>query len=699
MKTHVPRPGLMKWFLAIVTVLWVMSAGAKPAAREIQASGSKPLYSGIRIEKTWIPMPDGVKLAVTLYLPEGGKPGEKFPAILEYIPYRKDDWQESWDYELHSYYVLHGYVGARVDIRGTGSSEGAPPDREYSRIEQSDCMETIAWLARQSWSNGNVGMTGISWGGFNALQMASRRPPALKAIIAVAATENLFHDDIHYIDGIMHADEFELGMDQELQMTEPPDFPTDEKHVARRFDSTPWFLLYLHHQRNGAFWLEPFQQPVYDSIQIPVYLIGGFYDGYRDSLPRMMLHLQSPVKALLGPWNHTYPNDATPGPEFEWRESAVRWWDRWLKGIDNGIEKEPSLTVYMRHWYPPDPSAREIPGEWRTENSWPPAGMNEQTMYLATSHTLAASSPPADADQLKYVPTAGIDAGFWWGELTNDQRPSDAYSLVYDSPPLEQDTAILGFPRVSINASATAPLADWFARLSDVAPDGTTTLITGAGLNGAQRESDTDPKDLQPGKIYPLEIEMHVTSWVFPRGHRIRVAISNALWPMLWPTPYAMTTTLALGGENTSRLILPVVPLHGTSPAPFPPPAKDPSLHGFTHGGGTFPGIYELVRDENQRTSRINWHSDTFAGFPWGKEDYHEELSYAAADENPAVSSVRGEAETKIELKGRIVLFKSVLELHSDANNFCYQYKRDLFENGKLIRTKKWQETIPRDHQ
>jgi len=699
MKIQLKRTGIMKWILPTVAALFVMSAGARPAAREAQTSTSKPLYSGIRIQKTWIPMPDGVKLAVTLYLPEGASPSEKFPSILEYIPYRKDDWQESWDYELHSYYVLRGYVSARVDIRGTGTSEGAPPEREYSRIEQSDCTEVIAWLARQPWSNGNVGMTGISWGGFNALQMASRRPPALKAIIAVAATENLFHDDIHYIDGIMHADEYELGMDQELQMTEPPDFPTDEKHVAPRFDSAPWFLLYLRHQRNGAFWLEPFQQPVYDSIQIPVYLIGGFYDGYRDNLPRMMMNLKSPVKALLGPWNHTYPNEAEPGPEFEWRESAVRWWDRWLKGVNNGIEKEPSLTVYMRHWYPPDPSAREIPGEWRTENSWPPAGVNEQTMYLAANHTLSSTSPAVSADQLKYVPTAGVDAGFWWGELTNDQRPSDAYSLVYDSPPLDQDTAILGFPRVALNASVTAPLADWMARLSDVAPDGTTTLITGAGLNGAQRESDTDPKDLLPEKIYPLRIDMHVTSWVFPSGHRIRIAISNALWPMLWPTPFPMTTVLALGGENASRLVLPVVPLHGASPAPFPPPATDPSLPGFTHGGGTFPGVFELIRDENGHTSRVNWHSDTFAGFPWGKEHYHEELSYAAADDNPAVSSVRGEAETKIELKGRVVLFKSVLELHSNAKTFYYHYERDLLENGKTIRTKTWAETIPRDRQ
>ena len=669
------------------------------AAGNSQSNPPTSASAGIRIEKTWIPMPDGVRLAVTLYSQENAKPGEKFPVILEYIPYRKDDYQELWDFELHSFYVRRGYISARVDIRGTGTSEGAPPDREYSKQEQDDCMEVIAWLARQPWSNGSVGMTGISWGGFDALQMASRRPPALKAVIAAHATEQLFHDDIHYIDGIMHADEFELGMDQELQMTEPPDFPTDEMHVASRFDSTPWFLLYLRHQRNSTFWLEPFRQPVYDSIQIPVYLIGGYYDGYRDTIPRMLVQLKSPVKALLGPWNHTYPNDATPGPEFEWRESAVRWWDRWLKGVKNGIENEPRLTVYMRHWYPPDPALEEIPGEWRNENSWPPAGMTEQMMYLTANHALSAGIPAANKDQLIYVPTAGVEAGFWWGELTNDQRPTDAYSLVYDSPPLEQETAILGFPRVFLNASVSGPLADFAARLSDVAPDGTTTLVTGAGINGAQRETDLDPKELAPGQIYPLKIEMHVTSWIFPRGHRVRVAISNALWPMLWPTPYAMTMTLALGGENASRLILPVVPLHGSAPAPFPPPSKDPELPGFAHKGGTWPGVYELVRDENGHTSKINWHSDTQALFPWGTEDYHEELSYGASDEHPDISSFRGNAETKVSLKARVVNFKSNIELHSDAKNFYYHYQRELFENGRLIRTKSWDETIPRDHQ
>ncbi|MGB9402270.1 MAG: CocE/NonD family hydrolase [Candidatus Acidiferrales bacterium] len=686
-------------FLANVALAIAYSAARPSRANENVSNDAATPYSGIHIEKTAIPMADGVKLAVTLYMPEGAKAGEKFPVILEYLPYRKDDWSTARDYSLHSYFVLRGYASARVDIRGTGASDGIPPEREYSQQEQKDGMEVIAWLARQPWSNGNVGMMGISWGGFNSIQIATRRPPALKAIIAVDATEQLFHDDIHYIDGIMHADEFELGMDQELETTEAPDFPTDEKHLAPRFDSTPWFILYLHHQRDGAFWREPFEQPVYGAIQIPVYLIGGFYDGYRDTIPRFLTRMKTPVRVLIGPWNHTFPHDAEPGPAIEWRASAVRWWDRWLKDEDNGIEKEPAITVYMQHWYAPDPSRKEIPGEWRSENAWPPREMKERALYLVPNHELSDAAPAANSDLLKYVPTAGVEAGFWWGDLTNDQRPVDAFSLVYDSLPLENDAAILGLPRVVLNASASVPLADWIVRLSDVAPDGSTTLITGAGLNGAQRDSASDPKDLEPGRTYPLQIEMHVTSWIFPRGHRIRLAVSNALWPMLWPTPYAMTTTLALGGENPSRLILPTVPVAGVAPPEFPKPGKEPELPGVTGGGDTWPGTFDVTRDEVHHTAHVSWRGASWSGFPWGRIDYHEEIGYDASDEHSDISSISGKADTKVKLKDREIIFSSVLELHSDAQNFYYHYERILRENGRVIRTKKWTDTIPRDHQ
>ena len=660
------------------------------------APASPPAY-GVRMERTWIPMKDGVRLAATLYMPDGAKPEEKFPALLDYLPYRKDDGTAAEDYPKHAYFAHRGYVSARVDIRGFGASEGAPTDREYSEQEQVDGEQVIHWLATQPWSNGNVGMFGISWGGFNALQMAMRHPPELKAIIAVDATAELFHDDVHYVDGMMHIDEFELNMDMAPGFTGAPDYPLDEKVLGPHFDAAPWSLLYMKHQHDGPFWRSPVRP--YSEIKVPCFVIGGLQDGYRDSVTDMLAQTKAPVKAIMGPWNHSFPNDADFGPRVEWRDQAVRWWDYWLKAKDTGVLRDPKLVVFMQHWRPPDPKLETVPGEWRREDSWPPRGVRDTTMFLQPNHTLADAEAEASVHQLKYVPSIGVEAGFWWGELLSDVRPVDAYSLVYDSAPLGEDVAILGRPHALLRASATAPLADWFARLSDVAADGTVTQITGAGLNGAQRESMSEPRDLEPGKVYPLDIEMHLTSWVFPKGHRIRVAISNALWPMVWPTPYAMTTSLELGGANGSRLVLPVVPLKGATPPAFAPPEPLEERTDIRSEGFPWPGEWTVERDEARQKTTVHWKGKDAADFPWGKETDYENMTYDIDDARPEVNSVRGEAESIFALKDRELRWRGHLSVTSDQKNFFYKYTRELFKDGSLIKSKTWQETIPRDHQ
>ena len=649
------------------------------------------------MEKTWIPMKDGVRLAATLYMPDGAKPGEKFPALLEDLPYRKDDGTAAEDYPTHSYFARRGYVGARVDIRGFGASEGVPPEREYSEQEQEDGEQVIAWLAHQPWSNGNVGMFGISWGGFNSLQMAMRHAPGLKAILAVDATAELFHDDVHYIDGMAHVDEFELNMDMAEGWVGAPDYSLDEKTLGPRFDSPPWSLLYLKHQHDGPFCRDRVR-PLKE-ITIPTFLIGGLQDGYRDNVPDMLMQSKAPIKAIVGPWNHTYPNNADYGPRVEWRDQAVRWFDYWLKGRDTGVTHDPRLVVYMQHWHPPDPNLENVPGEWRREDVWPPPETKNATLYLQGNHTLAASEAPQEVHQLKYVPTIGVEAGFWWGELLSDVRPVDAFSLVYDSAPLDQDTAIIGRPRALLRASATSKLADWFARLSDVAPDGTVTQITGAGLNGAQRDSMTDPRDLEPGKVYPLNIEMHLTSWVFPKGHSIRVAISNALWPMILPTPYAMTTSLELGGAEGSRIVLPIVPVHGMPAPEFSAPQPMEERNDIKTVGFPWPGEWTVERDEARQKTTVHWKGRDASEFPWGKEDDSESLTYEGDDAHPETSSVRGEAESTFTMKDRTLVWRGHLLVTTDQENFYYRYTRELLKDGQMLKSKTWKETIPRDHQ
>jgi len=662
-----------------------------------QTPSPAPARYGVRLVQQWIPMADGVHLAATLYMPDGAKPNERFPALLEYLPYRKDDGTAARDYPIHAYFARRGYVSVRVDIRGFGASEGVPTDREYSEQEQLDGEQVIAWLASQPWSTGKVGMFGISWGGFNSIQMAMRHPPALKAILAVDATEDLFHDDIHFIDGMMHLDEFELNMDMAPGMTGAPDYTLDEKVLGPRFESAPWSLLYLKHQRDGDFWRSPVR-PLKE-IKIPCFLIGGLLDGYRDSIPRMLEQMKTPIKAIIGPWNHTFPHDADPGPQIEWRDQAVRWWDYWLKNRETGIMNEAPLTIFMRNWHPPDPHLKTVPGHWRGEAFWPPRNEYNSALYLYDAHVLSTQPAKPAVHQLRYVPSAGVEAGFWWGELLTDQRPADAFSLTYDSAPLPEDLAILGRPRAQLQASSSAPLADWFARLSDVAPDGSVTLVTGAGLNGAQRESAADPKDLEPGKTYLLDIEMHMTTWVFPKGHRIRLAVSNALWPMIWPTPYNMTTSLVLGGKDGSRLLLPLVP---PSPHAVPhlfPPEPSEERAGFRAVGFPFPGEWKVERDELNGSTKVNWSGKSEEIYPWGKETDLERITYQAEDQHPETSSILGEADTTIALKDRVLVWRGSLQLTSDAKNFYYKYTRELLKDGQPLKQKTWEETVPRDHQ
>jgi hypothetical protein len=363
------------------------------------------------------------------------------------------------------------------------------------------------------------------------------------------------------------------------------------------------------------------------------------------------------------------------------------------------VERDPRLVIYMQNWHEPDPNLTNVPGEWRKEDAWPPKDAKPSTLFFQPNHSLGKSESQTAVHQLKYVPSIGVEAGFWWGELLSDVRPVDAFSLVYDSAPLEEDIAILGRPRALLRASATAPLADWFTRLSDVAPDGTVTQITGAGMNGAQRASMSEPSDLVPGKTYAINVEMHLTSWVFPKGHRIRIAISNALWPMMLPTPYNMTASLELGGSEGSRIVLPVVPEHGDIPPAFSGPEPSEERTDVKSEGFPWPGEWTVERDEARHKTTVHWKGQEGGTYPWGTEKDYEELTYEADDAHPETCSVRGEAKTLFALQGRTLTWQGHLLVTTDAKNFYYKYTRELLKDGTMIRSKMWQETIPRDHQ
>jgi uncharacterized protein len=648
-----------------------------------------------KIERGWLQMSDGVKLSVTYFKP--AIEGEKYPVLLELLPYRKDDMFYLRDYPLGAYFASHGYVVARVDVRGTGSSEGVLPTREYSDREIDDAVELVEQLSKKPWSNGRVGMYGISWSGFNAIHTAMRKPPALKAILAVDASDDLFHDDVHFLDGIYHMDRYELEIDNDNGLPDSLEYRLDEEYFRNRFDREPWLFTYLRNQRDGEFWRKAsvrFQEP----LEVPTYLIGGLLDFYRDSVPRMLETTKAPVIAEVGPWNHAWPDNGEPGPNYEWRRRALRWWDHWLKERDTGILEEPAFTVFVRDSHLPDSQLKTTPGEWKYQ-TWPDLKAEKRRFFPRKDGSLG-EIPEASHMELPYRPGAGTAAGQWWGEPMPDMAADDAQSLVFDSVPLTETVEIVGFPHVNWRASVDAPLAHWVARLEDVAPDGQVTLVTGAGLNGSQRHSLLEPRSLAPGERHDYSFDLHFTTWRFPPGHRIRLALSNAQFPMLWPTPHRMTCVTHLG-ENTS-LTLPVSALgerpEVTTLPPVEPRIARPDAEDLPAEG--WPKRLETWYDAEQSMTYWTWEGQS--RFRIGERQYTTDLSttYKVPDQHPELAGFEGKGVHHIVLENdRVLDYSTWMEVRSDAKFFYVRTRRELAENGKQVRSKQWKESILRDFQ
>ncbi len=598
-----------------------------------------PAVYEFSIGTSWLTMKDGVRLSATFFKPVPRTPGEKFPVLFEYLPYRKEDSFYLRDYPLYAYFVRHGFIMAKVDIRGTGSSEGALPPREYSEQELDDAIEIIDQLSKLPGSNGRVGMWGISWGGFNAIQVAMRQPPALKAILALDASDDLFHDDVHYIDGAYHVDAYELSIDHDNGLPRSPNYELDEAYFRDRFNAYPWFLTYLKQQTDGDFWRKKSLRWQYDRIRIPTYLIGGLLDGYRDSVPRMLEHMKVPVKGVIGPWTHSWPDDGLPGPNYEWRHEAVRWWDYWLKDRNTGVLDDPRFVIFLREGHGPDADLQMTPGHWVCTD-WPIPGAEWKSFFPDKDNHLQLRPGKARELALRYVPSFGLATGLWWGEPTGDMRPDDAGSLVFDSPVVEEAFEVIGFPRVKLRVSADAPLAHWIVRLEDVQPDGTVSLVTGALINGAQRDSRLEPKPLVPGEVYDIAFELHFTTWTFKPGHRLRLAVSNALFPMIWPTPYPMTTKLFVGEEFT-QIEIPIFPPGERISPDFKPPepreerpdARYLEVESWPHG------FYEQKRDLWTSKYAVEWKGVKDYEIQGRKYFTYERDYHETNDLNPAESS------------------------------------------------------------
>ena len=448
-----------------------------------------------KIETEWIVLADGTRLAATIWLPEDAAENP-VPAILEYLPYRRRDGTVLRDRQMHAYFAGHGYAAVRVDMRGSGDSDGLLLD-EYLPLEQADAVEVIAWLAAQPWCSGSVGMMGISWGGFNALQVASHRPPALKAILTACSTDDRYADDCHYMGGCLLNNTIAWASTMFAFGAQPPDPDVVGERWREmwleRLENNPLMAAdWIEHQHRDEYWKQGSVCEDYSSITAAVYVIGGWADGYSNAIPRMIAGLPGPKKGLIGPWAHAYPHAAQPGPQIGFLQEALRWWDHWLKGIDTGIMDEPVLRAWMQESVRPATTYPERPGRWIAETSWPPADRQLKLLYLSGS---SLSETPGEDREVIVASSlsTGVTFGEWCpyglaGELPADQRPDDGRSVCFDTEPLAQRLEIFGAAVVTLDLASDKPSAMIAARLEDVAPDGSSTLVTYGLLNLTHRD-------------------------------------------------------------------------------------------------------------------------------------------------------------------------------------------------------------------
>ena len=657
------------------------------------------------VENQWIELSDGRRLAARIWLPDAARL-TPVPAILEYLPYRKNDGTRQRDDSTYPGFAKAGYAGVRVDIQGNGESDGSWDD-EYSPTELADGVEVINWIASQSWCDGNLGMMGISWGGFNSLQIASLQPTPLKAVIAIGTTVDRYNDDIHYKNGCLLDSNFYWSNTMLSYASRPPDpLIVGERWRdlwRQRLQTQPLPLaIWLQHQRRDDYWKHGSVGENYDDIKIPVLVISGWADGYLNAPPALARNLAQ-ARAINGPWIHKYPHFAFPHPRMDFLGEAIQWWDRWLKQIDNAADQLPDYRAFLSEAVkPPEDRIEKVDGIWVEEKTYPSDNIRQTRYWLDGSGALSDQPPTPGERTLQSALDCGTGCGDFFTvkpdhQLPADQSADDAESLVFETEPLIETVSVLGRPVVNLRLSIDQPQGNICLRLNDVHPDGTVYRVSWGVLNLSHRGGNENPQTMQPGKLESIELELDECGYRFLPGHRIRVSLSNHYWPMIMPSPTAVTTTVAI--DESTCLWLPVLQQINqcTVPEPENPnPLPDYPMHSPAEGSRTVEHdpetgetIYRVIDDSGEM--EIPDHGMRIRHLYEESWRIHPDDPGSCRAQSLHIYSMRrGSWSTRTETHS---------ELRCDETNFYLSAQLLAFENDELFNTREWPEvSIPRDH-
>jgi len=522
----------------------------------------------------WIGLPDGRRLAATLWRPRSAA---AVPAILEYLPYRRGDGTAARDATTHPLFAAAGYACLRVDLNGSGDSDGLFDD-EYSPTELADGEAVIAWLRAQPWCNGRIGMIGISWGGFNGLQLAYRQPPGLDAVVSCCSTVDRYADDIHFMGGCLLTDNFNWGAQMTAYMTRPPDPAIRQDWRARwleRIDRLPFSAArWLEHPWRDGFWQHGSVCEDFSRLRAAILAIGGWADAYLNAPDALASH--SRASALIGPWEHKYPHLAKINPA-DFHGEVLGWFDRHLKD-QAGPAEWPAMRAFIQRFDPPSAEARQRRGHWVAYRAWPSPGITPKTLNLRPGELTEA--PGSGSVAVRSPSHLGLAAAYFCpgmrigGELAGDQAVDDAMSVCFDSPPLADDLEILGRPRIEFGFTSDKPVAQLCFRLCEVDPAGRSLRISYRPFNLNHHGGHAAARALRSGERYRARVALNMCGHRLSAGHRLRLAISTSYWPVVWPAPECATVTLELADCQLTlpqcRLVEQDTPFAPVPPRPFP---------------------------------------------------------------------------------------------------------------------------------
>jgi hypothetical protein len=661
---------------------------------------------GVRYFETfWIPMRDGTRLAARLWLPENADE-HPVPALLEYIPYRRRDGTRDWDDLTHPYFGANGYASVRLDMRGSGDSDGVLLD-EYLSQEQQDAIDAIAWLATQPWCNGRVGMFGISWGGFNGLQVAAHRPPALKAVISLCSTDDRYADDMHFMGGSFTTGNLEWGATFFTIMARSPDprivgSRWREMWQARLEAVSPVYHTWFDHQHRDAYWRHGSVCEDFAAIACPVMAIGGWADGYTNPVFRLLAGLKVPRLGIVGPWGHKYPHFGVPGPAIGFLQEAVRWWDHWLKDRDTGIMQEPMLRAYLQDPVRPAPYVDHRPGRW-VGVDWPPRAAQPLAQSLAPG-VMGEKLRPKGRVTVSSPQSLGIAGGEWCAyglgglgpDLPDDQGVDDARAVCFDGAPLDAPLALLGAPALDLSLRADRPVALLVARLCAIAPDGASERMSYGVLNLTHRNGHAAPEPLTPGETYRIRLQLNDMGYVLPAGYRLRLAISSAYWPIVWPSPEAATIEIDCA---RSQLRLPRLAEGAlAAPAPrFADPVTGPKLQYTVHraSSAACENSFDAASGIHRRVMRRDDGDATIEDIGV-RVSFTKVMRYEIRDGDPATARM----ETEFDARNRHAEWDTRVSTRSlwTCSDKEFQVVSELraYEGDEEVFSRRWQHAVPR---